>query len=167
MVRNNMLVKTVVTGSPQRRNAERSGERSAGGRAALETQAALAGAQAAATAFVFEGPAAGTAASRKRVRRKSCPRRLRWWRQVAVLEDRSVATRRRETRAICPARSVFSGVDAELAAVDFLTVETPDRLSRFGFTGEFNERKATRAARLTVRAEVHVLDLSSSAEGVC
>ena len=35
MVRNNMLVKTVVTGSVQRRNAERSGGRSAGGRAAL------------------------------------------------------------------------------------------------------------------------------------
>ena len=35
MVRDNMLVKTVVTGSPQRRNAERPGGRSAGGRAAL------------------------------------------------------------------------------------------------------------------------------------
>ena len=35
MVRNNMLVKTVVTGSPQRRNAERPGGPSAGGRAAL------------------------------------------------------------------------------------------------------------------------------------
>jgi len=35
MVRNNMLVETVVTGSLQRRNAERPGGRSAGGRAAL------------------------------------------------------------------------------------------------------------------------------------
>jgi len=35
MVRNNMLVKTAVTGSPQRRNAKRPGGRSAGGRAAL------------------------------------------------------------------------------------------------------------------------------------
>jgi hypothetical protein len=35
MARNNMLVKTAVTGSPQRRNAERPGGRSAGGRAAL------------------------------------------------------------------------------------------------------------------------------------
>ena len=35
MARNNMLVKTAVTGSPQRRNAERPGGPSAGGRAAL------------------------------------------------------------------------------------------------------------------------------------
>jgi len=35
MVRNNMLVETVVMGSLQRRNAERPGARSAGGRAAL------------------------------------------------------------------------------------------------------------------------------------
>jgi len=35
MVRNNMLVKTEVTGSPQRRNAERPGGRSGDGRAAL------------------------------------------------------------------------------------------------------------------------------------
>jgi len=37
MVRNNMLVKTVVTSSPQRRNAERPDGPSPGGRAALET----------------------------------------------------------------------------------------------------------------------------------
>jgi len=35
MVRGNMLVQTVVTGSLQRRNAERPGGHSAGGRAAL------------------------------------------------------------------------------------------------------------------------------------
>jgi len=38
MVRNNMLVKTVVTGSPQRRNAELPGERSVGGRARLRRE---------------------------------------------------------------------------------------------------------------------------------
>ena len=58
----------------------------------------------------------------------------------------------------------MGGIDPQLAAVDFLTVELTDRFRGLGFTRELHKREAPRTAGFAVYPNVNVRDVSSCAE---
>jgi hypothetical protein len=127
-----------------------------------EVQAALAGAQAPTAALVLERPPWITAHA---AATEAAPRRLRSGRRGAGV-TRAVTAGCPESRTFRPPRSVVRGVDPELAAIDLLTIETPDGLGRLRLAGELDEREATRAPGFPVRTDVYVGDLSGGGEGV-
>ena len=146
-----------------RTRQEEGGRRRGPGRGARsEAQTALARPQAPPAALVLEGL---STCARARTEAVSAAEVRPWiWctrREIAAV-FLAITARGREPRTVIAARPVFGGVDPQLATVDLLPVEAPNRFCRFRFAGELDERKAPRPTSFPIGPDVNVLDLPSA-----